>query len=132
MLILTQHSPEHPYYLPTQCSGVLLEKLTGFQLVKKFPAFYGTRSLIAAFTIARHLSLPNCTTDFNNICKIASSPKYVFIWLRLIMMRKNFPLFMYLMSILRLYSLIILASLKMCAVGTLIGTLGKICFGFVL
>ena len=34
-----------------------LEKLTGSQLVKKFPACYGTRSFIAAFTTARHLSL---------------------------------------------------------------------------
>ena len=38
-------------------SRVLLEKLTGFQLVKKFPAFYGTRKLITAFTSSRHLSL---------------------------------------------------------------------------
>jgi len=28
------------------------------QLVKKFPAFYGTRRFITAFTSARHLSLP--------------------------------------------------------------------------
>jgi len=28
--------------VPTPGSKVLLEKLTGFQLVKKFPAFYGT------------------------------------------------------------------------------------------
>ena len=33
------------------------EKLTGFQLVKKFPAFYGTRRFITAVTSARHLSL---------------------------------------------------------------------------
>jgi len=32
------------------CSSVLLEKLTGFQLIKKFPAFYGTRMLVTAFT----------------------------------------------------------------------------------
>jgi hypothetical protein len=31
---------------------LLLEKLTGFQLVKKFPAFYGTRMFIAAVTSA--------------------------------------------------------------------------------
>jgi len=36
---------------------VLLEKLTGFQLVKKFPAFYGTRKFITTFTSAHHLSL---------------------------------------------------------------------------
>ena len=35
----------------------ILEKLTGFQLVKKFPAFYGTRRFITTFTSARHLSL---------------------------------------------------------------------------
>jgi len=29
-------------YLLTPWSKVLLEKLTGLQLVKKFPAFYGT------------------------------------------------------------------------------------------
>jgi len=32
-------------------------KLTGFQLVKKFPAFYRTRGFITAFTSARQLSL---------------------------------------------------------------------------
>ena len=45
-------------YLLTPWDRVLLEKLTGFQLVKKFPAFYGTRRFITAFTSARHLSLP--------------------------------------------------------------------------
>ena len=44
-------------YLLTPCSTVLLEKLTGFQLVKKFPTFYGTQRFITAFTSARHLSL---------------------------------------------------------------------------
>jgi len=33
------------------------EKLTGSQLVKKFPAFYGTRRFFTTFTISRHLSL---------------------------------------------------------------------------
>ena len=40
-------------YLLTPCSRVLLKKLTGFQLVKKFPAFYGTRMFIIAVTSAR-------------------------------------------------------------------------------
>ena len=44
-------------YLLTPWSRVLLEKLTGLQLVKKVPAFYGTRRSITAFTSARHLSL---------------------------------------------------------------------------
>jgi hypothetical protein len=42
----------------TPASTTLLEKLTGSQLVKKFPAFYGTRRFITAFTSAQHLSLP--------------------------------------------------------------------------
>ena len=44
-------------YLLTPWSRILLEKLTGFQLVKKFPAFYGTRMFITALTSARHLSV---------------------------------------------------------------------------
>jgi hypothetical protein len=43
--------------LLTAWSRVLLEKLTGFQLVKEFPAIYGTRRFFAAVTSARHLSL---------------------------------------------------------------------------
>ena len=44
-------------YLLTPWCRVLLEKLTGLQLVKKFPAFYGTRTFITALTSVRHLSL---------------------------------------------------------------------------
>ena len=44
-------------YLPTVWCRVLLEKLTGLQLVKKFQAFYGTRRFITALTNVRHLSL---------------------------------------------------------------------------
>ena len=32
-------------------------KLTGFQLVEKFPAFYGTRRFITTFTRVQHLSV---------------------------------------------------------------------------
>ena len=44
-------------YLRTPRSRVLLENLTGSQLVKESPAFYGTRRITTAFTSARHLSL---------------------------------------------------------------------------
>jgi hypothetical protein len=44
-------------YLLTPRSRGLLEKLTGLQLVKKFPAFYETRRFISEFTSAHHLSL---------------------------------------------------------------------------
>ena len=44
-------------YLLTPWGRVLLEKLTGLQLVKKFPAFHGTRRFITALTRVRHLSL---------------------------------------------------------------------------
>jgi len=42
-------------YLLTPWSTVLLEKPTGFQLVKKFSAFYGILRFITAFT-----SAPTC------------------------------------------------------------------------
>jgi hypothetical protein len=41
----------------TTRSRFLLEKLTGPQLLKKFPAFYGTLRFSTALTTARHLSL---------------------------------------------------------------------------
>jgi len=44
-----------PYLLTPWCR-VLLEKITGLQLVK-FPAFHGTRRFIIALTSVRHLSL---------------------------------------------------------------------------
>ena len=43
--------------LLTPWCRVLPEKLTGLQLVKKFPAFHGTRRFITALTSVRHLSL---------------------------------------------------------------------------
>ena len=45
-----------PKYL-TPWIRVVPQKLTGPQLLNRFPAFYGTRSFITAFTTARHLSL---------------------------------------------------------------------------
>jgi len=44
-------------YVLTPWCRVLLEKLTGLQLVKKFPAFRGTQRFITALTSVRHLSL---------------------------------------------------------------------------
>jgi len=44
-------------YLITPGSRFSLEKLTGLQLVKKFPEFYETRRFITAFTSARNLPL---------------------------------------------------------------------------
>jgi len=43
-------------YLLTLWCRVRLEKLTGLQLVKIFPAFQGTRKFITALTSVRHLS----------------------------------------------------------------------------
>ena len=45
----------------TQRSRVL-EKLTGSQLVKKFPAFHRTQRFITAFTSACHLSLSSASS----------------------------------------------------------------------
>ena len=44
-------------YLLTPWCRVLLEKLTGLQLVKNFHAFHGTRRFITALTSVRQLSL---------------------------------------------------------------------------
>ena len=44
-------------YLLTQRCRVLLEQLTGLQLLKKLPAFRGTRRFITALTSVRQLSL---------------------------------------------------------------------------
>ena len=44
-------------YLLTPWCRVLLEKLTGLQLVKKFPAFHGNRRFITALTSVCHLSI---------------------------------------------------------------------------
>jgi len=58
----TELSPIFPLYLIltyllTPWRRVLLEKLTGLQLVKKFPAFHGTRKFNTALTSVRHVSL---------------------------------------------------------------------------
>ena len=45
------------YLLTYSMVQVLLEKLSSLQLVKKFPAFHGTRRFITALTTVRHLSL---------------------------------------------------------------------------
>ena len=57
MLLTIRLSPKEIYLLTPWCR-VLLEKLAGLQLVKKFPAFHGTRGFITALTSVRHLSLP--------------------------------------------------------------------------
>ena len=44
-------------YLLTPWCRVLFEKLTGYQLVKKFPAFHGTRRFITVLTSLGHPSL---------------------------------------------------------------------------
>jgi hypothetical protein len=81
-------------YLLTLWSRVLLEKLTGSQLIKKFSAFYGTRRFITEFTSARHLSLswassiqsiPPHLTSWRSILlrsyqSISSGPR-LFLWI---------------------------------------------------
>ena len=69
----------------TQWSRVLLEKLTGFQLVNKFTAFYGTRKFITAFTSARHLSL---TWG----CSIQSIPPHPTSWRSILILSSNLRL----------------------------------------
>ena len=68
-------------YLLTPWCRVLLEKLTGLQLVKKFPAFYVTQRFITAFTSAHHLvlywassiqSIPPHPTSWRSILTLSS------------------------------------------------------------
>ena len=56
----SNQSSFRPYlltYLLSPWCRVLLEKLTGLQLIKKFPTFHRTRRFITALTSVRHLSL---------------------------------------------------------------------------
>jgi len=56
-------------YLLTPWSRVLLKKLTGVQLVKRFPTFYGTWRFITTYTGARHQvdPVPTPTSHFQKI-----------------------------------------------------------------
>jgi hypothetical protein len=65
-------------YLFTPWCRVLLEKLTGLQLVKKFPAFYGTRRFITAFTSFRHPSL-SWATPIQSTCPQPTSWRSILI-----------------------------------------------------
>ena len=56
MILYTPPANMLTYFLTPWCR-VLLEKLTGLQLVKKFPALHGTRRFITALTSVRQLSL---------------------------------------------------------------------------
>jgi hypothetical protein len=61
----SRNSGEYPvvsHQIFTPWSSVLLEKLTGSQLVKIFPTIYGTRRLITAFTSA--CTSPNTSGNF--------------------------------------------------------------------
>jgi hypothetical protein len=55
--IPTSYSQYYLTYLLNPWCRILLEKLTGLQLVKKFPAFHGTRRFITALTSVLHVSL---------------------------------------------------------------------------
>ena len=72
-------------YLLTPWSKVLLEKLIGFQLVKKFPAFHGTLRFITAFTSARHLSISWASS-------IPSIPPHPTSWKSILILSPNLRL----------------------------------------
>ena len=75
-------------YLLTPCSRVLLEKLTAFQLVKKFSTFYGNRRFIIAFTSVCHLPL-----SWSSL--IHSPPPHTTFWTSILILsshlRQGFP-----------------------------------------
>ena len=67
----------HTYLLTPWCRD-LLDKLTGLQLVKKFPAFHGTRRFITALTSFRHLSL-SWASPIQSICPHPNSWRSILI-----------------------------------------------------
>ena len=72
-------------YTLTPWSRVLLEKITGLQLVKKFPAYYGSRRLITAVTSARHLSL-------FRVSSIQSIPPHPTFWRSILILSTHLSL----------------------------------------
>ena len=50
-------SRDPSHYLFSPCSIVVLDKVTGSQVVKKFPASYGNKRFNTPYTRAHHLSL---------------------------------------------------------------------------
>ena len=80
-------------YLLTPWCRVLLEKLTGLQLVKKFPAFHETRMFITALTSVRHLSL-SWASPIQSIYPHPTSRRFILILsthLRLVLHTSLFP-----------------------------------------
>ena len=69
----------------TSWSRVLLEKLTGFQLVKKLPAFFGSRMFITAFKSPRHLSLSWASS-------IQSTPPHLTSWSSILILSSHLRL----------------------------------------
>jgi hypothetical protein len=65
-------------HLLTPWCRVLLDKLTGLQLVKKFPAFHGNRRFITALTSVRKLSL-SWASPIQSICPHPTSWRSVLI-----------------------------------------------------
>jgi hypothetical protein len=63
------------------------------------------------------------TADVMNTFKRTSSLKYVFILLCLISIRENFSIYMYLIHILKFYSLNMAEKITICGLDTVNGTL---------
>ena len=64
------------FYLLTAWSRVIFEKLSGSQLVKKFPEICGSRRFVTAFTRARHLSL-----ILSQISPVHGPPSLIYIYI---------------------------------------------------
>ena len=76
--VISDTEPSHKIYLLTPWCRVLPEQLTGLQLVKKFPAFNGTRRFITALTSVRHLSV-SWASPIQSIYPHSTSGRYVLI-----------------------------------------------------
>jgi len=76
LVLRTAGQPSKCIYLLIPWSRVLLEKLTGSQLVKKFPTFCGTRRFITSFTSVRHMSLSASAFSYLLTYSMEQSPSW--------------------------------------------------------
>jgi hypothetical protein len=79
IFVNTLHEDDDKYSLTPWCR-VLLEKLTGLQLVKKFPAFQGTRRFITTLTSVRCLSL-SWASPIQSIYPHPTSWRFILGWI---------------------------------------------------
>jgi len=80
-----------PHCLLTPWCRVLLEKLTGLQLVKKFPAFHGTQRFITALKSVRSLYAARCFPYKHSPLPPPGDPSGGVVYLRIVLSPEESP-----------------------------------------